>query len=43
LRHCSITDAIEAGDATAAQSAMMHHIATIVDFGPAVFPMEERP
>ena len=43
LRHCSIIDAIEAGDAAAAQLAMGHHIATIVDLGPAVFPDEARP
>nr|WP_282186083.1 FCD domain-containing protein [Ochrobactrum sp. Marseille-Q0166] len=42
LRHCSIIDAIEATDVDAAQTAMRHHIATIVDFGPAVFPEESR-
>lgn len=42
LRHCSIIDAIEAADLEAAQTAMRHHIATIVDFGPAVFPEEGR-
>ncbi len=42
LRHCAIIDAIEAADAEAAQTAMRHHIATIVDFGPAVFPEEGR-
>lgn len=42
LRHCSIIDAIEAADVDAAQTAMRHHIATIVDFGPAVFPEESR-
>lgn len=42
LRHCSIIDAIDAADIDAAQTAMRHHIATIVDFGPAVFPDESR-
>ncbi len=42
LRHCSIIDAIEAADTEAAMVAMRHHIATIVDFGPAVFPEEGR-
>lgn len=42
LRHCSIIEAIEATDVDAAQTAMRHHIATIVDFGPAVFPEEGR-
>ncbi|MGW6780787.1 GntR family transcriptional regulator [Brucella pseudogrignonensis] len=42
LRHCSIIDAIEAADVDATQTAMRHHIATIVDFGPAVFPDEGR-
>jgi DNA-binding GntR family transcriptional regulator len=42
LRHCSIIDAIAAADADAAKAAMRHHIATIVDFGPAVFPEEGR-
>ncbi|MCX2698063.1 MULTISPECIES: GntR family transcriptional regulator [Ochrobactrum] len=40
LRHCAIIDALEAADIEAAQIAMRHHIATIVDFGPAVFPEE---
>jgi DNA-binding GntR family transcriptional regulator len=38
LRHRSIIDAIEGGDARRATAAMHHHIATIVDFGPEVFP-----
>jgi DNA-binding GntR family transcriptional regulator len=38
LRHRSIIDAIEDGDARRASTAMHHHIATIVDFGPQVFP-----
>jgi DNA-binding GntR family transcriptional regulator len=38
LRHRPIIDAIEQGDATAASQTLHHHIATIVDFGPTVFP-----
>jgi len=38
LRHRSIIDAIESGDIVSATDAMRHHIATIVDFGPDVFP-----
>ncbi len=38
LRHRSIIDAIESGDVANAITAMRHHIATIVDFGPDVFP-----
>ena len=38
LRHRSIIDAIESGDVANAITAMRHHIATIVDFGPEVFP-----
>ncbi|MCQ1780670.1 GntR family transcriptional regulator [Neorhizobium galegae] len=38
LRHRSIIDAIESGDAGRATAAMRHHIATIVDLGPEVFP-----
>lgn len=38
LRHRSIIDAIESGDARRATAAMQHHIATIVDLGPEVFP-----
>jgi DNA-binding GntR family transcriptional regulator len=37
LRHTPIVDLIEARDADAAERALFHHIATIVDFGPAVF------
>lgn len=40
LRHCSIIEAIEHGNIKAAQTALRHHIATIVEFGPAVFPDE---
>ena len=38
LRHRSLIDAIAAGDVAGATRAMRHHIATIVDFGPSVFP-----
>lgn len=38
LRHCSIIEAIEMSNTQAAQTALRHHIATIVEFGPAVFP-----
>lgn len=38
LRHRNIIDAIESGDIERAQTAMQHHVATIVDFGPDVFP-----
>ncbi|KAB1111244.1 GntR family transcriptional regulator [Neorhizobium galegae] len=38
LRHRSIIDTIESGDAGRATAAMRHHIATIVDLGPEVFP-----
>lgn len=37
-RHRSIIDCIESGDALRATKAMQHHIATIVDLGPEVFP-----
>lgn len=37
LRHTPIVDLIAAGDADAAERALFHHIATIVDFGPEVF------
>ncbi|MBO0902161.1 GntR family transcriptional regulator [Jiella sp. MQZ13P-4] len=37
-RHEPIVAAIRAGDTAAARSALFHHIATIVDFGPTVFP-----
>jgi DNA-binding GntR family transcriptional regulator len=37
-RHEPIIAAIEAGDAQQAAAALFHHIATIVDFGPSVFP-----
>lgn len=36
-RHWSIIQAIEAGDPEAASDAIGHHVATIFDFGPAVF------
>ena len=38
LRHRAIIDAIASGNAAASISAMRHHIATIVDLGPEVFP-----
>ncbi|WP_271896871.1 GntR family transcriptional regulator [Candidatus Phyllobacterium onerii] len=38
LRHRVIIEAIEQGDVVAATQALHHHIATIVDFGPTVFP-----
>lgn len=38
LRHEPIIAAIEARDLAAASAALFHHIATIVDFGPNVFP-----
>jgi DNA-binding GntR family transcriptional regulator len=37
-RHWPIIEAIEAGDAMAAMTTLQHHIATIVDLGPSVFP-----
>ena len=37
-RHASIIDAVEAGDVGRACEALRHHIATIVDLGPDVFP-----
>ncbi|WP_244639431.1 GntR family transcriptional regulator [Aureimonas endophytica] len=37
-RHLPIVAAIEARDLGAASTALFHHIATIVDFGPNVFP-----
>lgn len=40
-RHAPIVAAVEAGDAEAAARALDHHIVTIVDFGPAVFPEAE--
>lgn len=42
LRHRSLIDAIAARDVGAAMSAMRHHIATIVDLGPAVFPGQSQ-
>lgn len=38
LRHNSLIEAIDKGDAEGATTAMRYHIATIVDLGPAVFP-----
>lgn len=40
-RHQAIMDAIEARDADAAVAAIGHHVATIVDFGPALFEQPE--
>lgn len=37
-RHGSIIEAIESGDVARASAALRHHIATIVDLGPDVFP-----
>lgn len=37
-RHGSIIEAIESGDVARASAALSHHIATIVDLGPDVFP-----
>ncbi|WP_244487525.1 MULTISPECIES: GntR family transcriptional regulator [unclassified Aureimonas] len=37
-RHEPIVAAIEARDLAAASAALFHHIATIVDFGPNIFP-----
>jgi DNA-binding GntR family transcriptional regulator len=37
-RHGPIIEAIESGDVARATSALHHHIATIVDLGPNVFP-----
>ncbi|MCJ8518820.1 GntR family transcriptional regulator [Pseudorhizobium tarimense] len=41
-RHASIIDAVEAGDVGKASEALRHHIATIVDLGPSVFPDERQ-
>lgn len=38
LRHRVIIEAIEQGDVSAATQTLRHHIVTIVDFGPTVFP-----
>lgn len=38
LRHRAIIETIEQGDVSAASQALHHHIATIVDFGPTIFP-----
>ncbi|MCM2474353.1 GntR family transcriptional regulator [Rhizobium sp. CG5] len=37
-RHGSVIEAIESGDTARANQALHHHIATIVDLGPSVFP-----
>ena len=37
-RHGSIIEAVESGDVENATAALRHHIATIVDIGPDVFP-----
>lgn len=37
-RHGAIIEAIESGDVAKAGAALRHHIATIVDLGPDVFP-----
>lgn len=41
-RHWPLVAAIEAGDGAAAAASLQHHIATIVDFGPNVFPGAEQ-
>ncbi|SHO61739.1 DNA-binding transcriptional regulator, GntR family [Pseudoxanthobacter soli DSM 19599] len=38
MRHRTLIDAIAGGDVAAASAAMRHHIATIVDLGPELFP-----
>ncbi|MET3649016.1 GntR family transcriptional regulator [Phyllobacterium ifriqiyense] len=38
LRHRAIIETIEQCDVSAASQALHHHIATIVDFGPTIFP-----
>lgn len=38
LRHGSIIEAVESRDPARANAALGHHIATIVDLGPSVFP-----
>jgi DNA-binding GntR family transcriptional regulator len=38
MRHRVLIDAIASGDVAAASTAMRHHIATIVDVGPELFP-----
>ena len=42
LRHRPIIDAIRQGDVRAASQTLHHHIATIVDFGPTIFPDAEQ-
>lgn len=37
-RHGSIIEAVESGDKDKASEALRHHIATIVDLGPDIFP-----
>ncbi len=37
-RHIAIVEAVRSGDAAALESALSHHISTIVDFGPDVLP-----
>jgi DNA-binding GntR family transcriptional regulator len=41
-RHWPIVDAIETGNPVAAMTTLQHHIATIVDLGPSVFPGSEQ-
>lgn len=38
MRHRLLIDAVASGDIAAASTAMRHHIATIVDVGPELFP-----
>ncbi|NTS32924.1 GntR family transcriptional regulator [Phyllobacterium sp. BT25] len=42
LRHRVIIEAIGEGDMAAATQTLHHHIATIVDFGPTLFPDAEQ-
>ncbi len=41
-RHDTIIDALDARDEAAAVKAIGHHVATIVDFGPALFEQPAR-
>ncbi|MDR6950737.1 DNA-binding GntR family transcriptional regulator [Ancylobacter sp. 3268] len=41
-RHRSLIDAIASGDIASATTAMRRHIATIVDFGPELFPGSQQ-
>jgi DNA-binding GntR family transcriptional regulator len=41
-RHYTILEAVERADGATAAQALAHHIATIVDLGPAVFTHGEQ-